>query len=179
MKPIVINFFGEPSSGKSTAATYVFSKLKMNGVNCEYVSEFAKDKVYDLADEPFKHQEYLFGKQSYRMGRVKDKVDVIVTDSPLLLSVIYNVNKEVLDDSFDEVVLKMFDSYNNKNYFLIRNHEYKNEGRLQDEEQSKVIKEKINYILDYHNIDYIKVLSCVSVYDKIINDIMEELKDEQ
>lgn len=42
-KQIVVNFLGEPSCGKSTAATYVFSKLKMLGISCEYVSEFAKD----------------------------------------------------------------------------------------------------------------------------------------
>ena len=44
-KPVVVNLLGEPGCGKSTAATYIFSMLKMLGINCEYVSEFVKDKV--------------------------------------------------------------------------------------------------------------------------------------
>ena len=59
-KQIVINFLGEPSCGKSTAATYVFSRLKMLGISCEYVSEFAKDKVYEENETVVRHQEYVF-----------------------------------------------------------------------------------------------------------------------
>lgn len=85
MDTIVINLFGEPSVGKSTCAMDITSKLKRNGINAEYVSEFAKDKVYENNDEIFKHQEYIFGKQSFKMGRVKDKVQVMIVDSPLIL----------------------------------------------------------------------------------------------
>ena len=41
---IVINLCGSPGAGKSTGAAYVFSQLKMAGVNAELVTEFAKDK---------------------------------------------------------------------------------------------------------------------------------------
>jgi len=44
---IVVNFFAPPGHGKSTFAALVFSKLKMLGVNCELVSEFAKDMVWE------------------------------------------------------------------------------------------------------------------------------------
>ena len=44
-KCIVINLFGVPSAGKSTGAAYIFSRLKMAGVNAELVTEFAKDLV--------------------------------------------------------------------------------------------------------------------------------------
>lgn len=62
METIVINLFGEPSAGKSTCAMDITAQLKRNGINAEYVSEFAKDKVYENNGEVFKHQEYLFGK---------------------------------------------------------------------------------------------------------------------
>ena len=93
MNTIVVNLFGEPSAGKSTAAMDITARLKRNGINAEYVSEFAKDKLYEQNSEVFKHQEYIFGKQSFKMGRVRDKVQVIVVDSPLVLSIIYNQNK--------------------------------------------------------------------------------------
>lgn len=74
LNTIVINLFGEPGAGKSTAAMDITARLKRKGINAEYVSEFAKDRVYENNGEVFKHQEYLFGKQSFKMGRVRDKV---------------------------------------------------------------------------------------------------------
>ena len=53
---LIVNFFGPPGSGKSTAAAYVFSKLKMAGVNAEIVTEYAKDKVWEENNEVFKNQ---------------------------------------------------------------------------------------------------------------------------
>ena len=53
----------------------------MNNVDCELVTEFAKDKVWEESTEVFKCQPYIFAKQLFRQSRVKDKVDVIVTDS--------------------------------------------------------------------------------------------------
>ena len=42
---LIMNLYGGPGSGKSTGAAYIFSMLKMVGVDAEYVTEFAKDKV--------------------------------------------------------------------------------------------------------------------------------------
>lgn len=85
---LVVNLFGVPGAGKSTGATYIFSKLKLAGINAELITEFAKDKVWEENSVIFQpdNQAHIFGKQFYRMNRCKDKVEVIVTDSPLLLS---------------------------------------------------------------------------------------------
>lgn len=87
---IVVNLFGVPGAGKSTGAAYIFSQLKMKGINAELITEFAKDKAWENNTEAIKNQAYLFGKQSYRMSRCREKVDVLVTDSPLPLSILYN-----------------------------------------------------------------------------------------
>ena len=78
--PIIISLFGPPGCGKSTCAAYCFAKLKMLGVNCELVSEFAKDKVWEQNNEALSNQIYIFAKQYYRITRCANKVDVIVTD---------------------------------------------------------------------------------------------------
>lgn len=176
MDTIVVNLFGEPSVGKSTCAMDITVKLKRKGINAEYVSEFAKDKLYENNGEVFKHQEYLFGKQSFKMGRVKNKVQVMVVDSPLILNIVYNQDK-ILGEEFNRTVLNVFNSYNNKNYLLTRNHSYENEGRFQNEEEAKEVREQIIKKLIEFNIDYELIdsseESCEYIADKIAKEIKE------
>ena len=81
---ILVNLFGSPGTGKSTGAAYIFSQLKMRGINAELVTEFAKDKVWEESKAVFNNQAYIFGKQYFRISRCADKVDVVITDSPRL-----------------------------------------------------------------------------------------------
>ena len=178
MKTIAINLFGEPGAGKSTAAMDITARLKRKGINAEYVSEFAKDKVYENNGEVFKHQEYLFGKQSFKMGRVRDKVQVMVVDSPLLLCIVYN-NDETLGHDFDETVWNMFNSYTNRNYLLTRNHTYENEGRFQNEEESLEVRKQIVNALDSMNIPYSFSTSSEIDCEIIANKIAEEIRENE
>lgn len=178
MKTIVVNLFGEPSAGKSTAAMDITARLKRKGINAEYVSEFAKDKVYENNGEVFKHQEYMFGKQSFKMGRVKDKVEVMVVDSPLILSIVYN-NDEILGNDFNRAVLNMFNSYNNKNYLLTRNHTYENEGRFQNENEALLVRTQIMNMLEEYDIDYDIATSSEKDCERIVNDIVKEIRENE
>ena len=106
---LVVNMFGAPGAGKSTGAAYIFSKLKMAGVNAELVTEFAKDKVWEGSKAVFDNQAYIFGKQYFRISRLQGKVDVVITDSPILLSSFY-AHDDVLGDEFDKLCTKVFRS---------------------------------------------------------------------
>lgn len=178
MNTIVINLFGEPGAGKSTAAMDITARLKRKGINAEYVSEFAKDKVYENNGEVFKHQEYLFGKQSFKMGRVRDKVQVMVVDSPLILSIIYN-NNEYLDDNFYKTVENVFNSYDNRNYLLTRKHTYEDEGRFQNEEEALEVRKQIIRALDTMNISYNFATSSDIDCKIIANKIAEEIRENE
>lgn len=179
MKTIVVNLFGEPSVGKSTAAMDITAELKRAGINAEYVSEFAKDKVYEHNEEVFAHQEYLFGKQSFKMGRVNGQVQVIVTDSPLLFNVLYNNDSEILGDEFNKVVVRMFHSYDNRNYVLTRCHKYENEGRRQTEEESTEVRCELLDLLKSLNIQYECCTSSTEDCMKIVNKIAKEIKENE
>ena len=172
---LVINLFGVPGAGKSTGAAYIFARLKMLGINTELVTEFAKDKVWENNTEVFKNQAYLFGKQSYRLSRCKDKVDCIVTDSPLPLSIFYN-NDPSLTENFNKSVMDVFHSYNNINYLLLRTKPYNPTGRHQSEEESDALKEPMVKLLKKRNIPYFEINGEIEVYDKIINDVIMHWK---
>ena len=131
----LINLFGQPGAGKSTLAAYVFAKLKMMGINCELVTEFAKDKVWEKNNEALSNQIYIFAKQYYRITRCVGKVDVIITDSPLFLSPFYNKDPDI-DEPLKELVSKIVAKYDNLNYFLRRVKKYNPVGRLQTEAES-------------------------------------------
>lgn len=178
MKTLVINLFGEPSAGKSTAAMDITSRLKRKGINAEYVSEFAKDKVYENNGEVFKHQEYLFGKQSFKMGRVRDKVQVMVVDSPLILCIIYN-NDHILGEDFNKTVLNVFNSYENRNYLLTRRHTYENEGRFQNEEEALAVRNRIISKLQELNISYSISSSSEDDCEEIVNNIVKEINNNE
>ena len=178
MNTIVINLFGEPGAGKSTAAMDITARLKRKGINAEYVSEFAKDKVYENNGEVFKHQEYLFGKQSFKMGRVRDKVQVMVVDSPLILCIVYN-NDEKLGHDFDESVWNMFNSYDNRNYLLTRKHTYEDAGRFQNEKEALDVRKQIVNALDSMNISYHNATSSELDCEIIANKIAEEIRENE
>ena len=174
---IVINLFGAPGAGKSTGAAYIYSKLKMLGVNAELVTEFAKDKVWEQSKAVFENQIYIFGKQNFRLSRLKDKVDVAITDSPLLLSGFYGQNDESLGDEFDILVAKIFNSYPSINLFIDRVKPYNPAGRFQNECESNLIHEQLLEYLNNHNIYCEHYNGDFKGYDAIIEKIHKYLKE--
>ena len=172
---IVINLFGVPSAGKSTGAAYILAQLKMKGINAELVTEYAKDKVWENNEEVFKHQAYLFGKQSYRIGRCRDKVDVIVTDSPLPLNIFYNKDP-VLGEDFNRTVMNVFNSYDNLNYLLLRVKPYNPIGRHQNEEESNALKQPMVNLLNSRNIKYTEHNGDLEGYEEIIADVLRYME---
>lgn len=167
---LVVNLFGAPGAGKSTGAAYIFSQLKMLGVNAELVTEFAKDKVWENNTEVLSNQTYVFGKQHFRISRCANKVDVIVTDSPLLLSAIYN-RSELLGEDFNNLVAKIFKSYNSVNYFIERSKPYNPVGRLQTEQESDGIANEIKAMLERYDVPFFEIAGNTRGYDTVVEHI--------
>lgn len=172
--PIIVNLCGAPGAGKSTGASYVFSQLKMAGVNAELVTEFAKDKVWEETHAPFENQMYMFAKQWFRITRCENKVDVIVTDSPLILSIIYQTDPR-LGQEFNDLVMKIFNSYDNMSYFLRRVKPYNPVGRFQTESESDALSEKIKSTFNKIGISLTEIDGCTEGYDRIVRDVLERL----
>ena len=170
-KSIVITLFAGPGAGKSTGATYIFSKLKMAGVDAEYVSEFAKDKVWEENERVFHKQFYITGKQAWKIARCNGKVDVIITDSPILLGAMYcDDNPELISGIKYE-----FKKYSNLNFFIERVKSYNPNGRNQTFDEAKKIDKETLKFLDSCNESYAIIDGDQKGYDKAVNLILKAI----
>lgn len=173
MNTLVINLFSGPGVGKSTTAAMVFAKLKMNGVDCEMALEFAKEKVWEESFKTMDDQIYIFGKQLHKIWRLNNKVQVIICDSPLPNSIVYDKEDS---EPFHALVLEQFDKFNNRNFFIKRGTDYVENGRLQTLEEARKIDEKVLSILTENHIPY-TTLSIDKASDTIVETILNELKE--
>lgn len=171
-RTLIVNLLGGAGAGKSTGAAYIFSQLKLKGIEVELVTEFAKDKVWENANEALDNQAYVFGQQYHRISRVYNKVDVIITDSPLILSMIYNSKKPPLDKYFNDMVLNVFKWYPSANYFIERVKPYNNNGRIHTEKESNEVADLIKDVLNKNYINYEVIPGNKEGYDKIVQYIM-------
>lgn len=177
MDTLVVNLIGAPGCGKSTLMAIIFGKLKCMGINVEMVTEFAKELVYENRKDTMKDELYIFAKQAHRLFIVKNKVDVIITDRPLLLTVVYNNRYSDGSKELNNLVLKTFNEYNNLNFNLKRINKYIPIGRVETEKESDEIAAELTKILDNNHIKYINTNSKEENIEYIIDVILENLKN--
>jgi len=174
---LVVNLFGGPAAGKSTTAAGVFSLLKLHDVECELVTEFAKDLVWEERYKAFGDQHYIFGEQHHRMWCLLDNVDVMIADSPLMLSTIYRL--ETLSKSFTQTVIDVVNSFNNLNIFLNRTRRYNPNGRNETEDEAKKLDVLIQDILTKYSMSYKEVPSSHHGINKVVQLVLNRLNIEQ
>lgn len=136
-KTLIVNFIAGSGAGKSTNSARLFSMLKDLNVETELVTEYVKDMVWEGRNKIFECQPYIFGKQLYRLQRVVDKVDVVITDRPIFLDIAYDPEQ---DEDFRKYILKKFNQFNNLNIYLNRVKPFNPNGR-----NEKNIDEAITY----------------------------------
>jgi len=149
-----ICLIGGPGVGKSTIAAGLFYELKAARVSCELVTEVAKDYVWEETPKLLENQIHVFAEQYRRQWRLLDKVEYVITDSPLILNSIYfDYYLTMLGDSskftkpyialsrrfFDETFLQ----FNNVNFFIKRSVDYEGEGRNQSAAEAVNIDQQI------------------------------------
>jgi len=171
---LVVNFYGGPGISKSTMAASVFSSLKWDNIDCELVAEYAKDLVWESRHITLQDQIYIFGKQHHHIFRLLGQVDVIVTDSPLLLTSIYdheyrsNLNRLVIDEHL---------KCNNLNFLLKRKKEYNPNGRLHTLNEAINIDNEIKSFLVTHCVNFIEVDGCKEQVENICRSVKNKVEN--
>lgn len=171
-----ICLYGGPGCGKSTTAAGVFHQLKVRGYNVEHVPEYIKDWAYEGRVPKSFQQNYIFAKQMNREDVLFPHVDLIVTDSPLLMNTVYSKKYNFEGWSLLVQMAMLWEKhFPGLHLFLDRkNIAYRQEGRYQDEDGAHEMDRLIREMLDEH-LDY----DCVDAYDldAIVDHVVARLED--
>lgn len=168
----VVNLLGGPSSTKSTTAAGVFYELKSLGYKVEYVSEFAKDLVWEERYQTLKDDQlYVLGEQNHRLHRLRNKVDWVITDTSLLLSLIYGDENWPATTTLRKLSLEVYNTYDNINYFIERPDTFEKIGRVHNLQQSLEIDNQIKQLMQDNNISY----TCVKAGKLAVDTIAHEI----
>ncbi len=164
----VINLYGGPGSGKSTVAAGLFYQMKMKHMKVELVTEYAKDLVYaNQLESMLDQQEYIFATQNNRQHRLRNVVDWVITDSPLLLGLTYVNAAWVCVKPFNDLVFCTYNSYDNINIYLQRPAEFQEYGRAHNLQESREI--------DLTIIDMLKKCKIEIDYFQVDEDIVDNI----
>ncbi len=172
METWFINLFGGPGVGKSTVAAAVFAELKKQGYECELITEYAKDKIWAEHEAILNDQLYIFAKQHNRVWRVNKKVEFAITDSPLLLSLVY-ANEKDNTGPFRDLVFERFARYNNCNIFIERNVPYSNIGRVQQTEKEAMAVDVVLKNLLQNSVGYINMKYDERLINRIVGVVLD------
>lgn len=168
----VINFFAGPGAGKSTTAARLFTELKIRGIKCELVTEFAKDLTWEQRSLTLSNQLYILAKQHHRMFRVyAHGVDYVITDSPLLLGLHYaklSANADYIS-KLRPLILHLHNETPTVNFFIERTKPYQQYGRSQNEEEARGADDSLRNILTNENIPFTSVHTGPEGMGKILN----------
>jgi predicted RNA-binding Zn-ribbon protein involved in translation (DUF1610 family) len=157
----IINIYGGPCIGKSSTSAFIYYLLKKNKFSAELVQEYVKEWAWeDRKIKPF-DQIYFFAKQVRKESMLFGKVDFIITDSPVLLSLAYI--KRVCDPEIaaglEQTARAFYEvsprhGVHHVHVMLKRNGKFNSNGRFHSEEESIKIEGEVIELLKSIGFEY-------------------------
>lgn len=175
----IVNLFGGPGIGKSSIANGLTYKLKKKHISCDNPYEFPKVLAWDENHSAIKDQLYVLANQHRGIVKSFGKVDYIILDSPIILSLVYkSIYKgseypaTLYGDSFDKMVLDIHNQYDTLNILLKRTEgDFNQKERYQTIDESKMLDDEIEKTLVKNNIPYVTI----EVGEDTVNNILKLL----
>ncbi len=176
----IICLYGGPNAGKTTTMLGLAYNFKKNGITAETNPEYVKDWVWEERKIRPGDQTYFFAKMA-RNERVymENGVEVIVTDSPLILTHFYGLKYDQFERQ-SNTSLTMLKHHHEvcKHYGFKVDHyvvncqkPYDPKGRYQDEATARSYDQEIEDMLNSVGIKYQKVVADGS--DMVIAEIVK------
>jgi len=175
-KTICVNFFAGAGAGKSTMATTLHSILKMHNINSEYTGEYAKDLAWEGRLALRKNGLKIFAEQHNKQFRLYGQVDCIISDSPLLLTIVY---RESMDTLLNALALQEFRKYDNLNFYVTRVKPYIPKGRKETAKGASKIDVKVLDMLKNEQIPFEEVEGTAEGANHVIVIVLKKLNVSQ
>ncbi len=174
---VLVQFFGGPGSGKSSIAYKLAGELKSQHINCELVTEVAKDVTWEQNFHQLKNQFFITAKQFDRIRRVEDKVDVVIMDSGLLQNVPY-IKDERYKDEVIQIMKNLHHSYKTINFFVHRPIDsYDTNGRKEGWEESMKIDNETLALLKEEKVKVFEISHSELTLDTVASIVIDTLND--
>ena len=169
---------GCPSSGKTSLSAKLFAQLKAMDLNAEYTSEYVKGWAWEGKKVGPFDQFYIFGKETHNQSRLFDKVDFIISDSPVMLTAFYHYFYNG-NEALNEVCHNFYNLAEEAgvevvNFFLPRKKKYVAKGRYQTQEEADALAFQLKEWLNKEEYEY-TILECPD--KERINVVLEKLKE--
>lgn len=177
-----VGIIGAPCAGKSLTTAEIYARCKLLGIKTGHVKEYIAElfnqgwNMESVAD-----QLLIYHEQLHREENFPEETEVVITDSPVLLSYFYGllnakhtVHDEVILSKLYSLFLSNLDRYDLL-VLLERAHEYENDGtRQQSECEANQIHTYLMHMLDMHGVKY-EVVPSINAADTIIKTITENV----
>lgn len=160
----IICLYGGPGSGKSTTCAGLYAFLKMMGVDAEMNREYVKNWVWEKRKINPGDQTYFFAKMAkVERSLMSSNVEVIITDSPLILTHYYGLIYDPLEKISNTSLMLLqhhhktcqYYGYKVEHYFIGRgDRPYNPNGRFQTLEEAKDIDTDLRLFLNKIGIRY-------------------------
>lgn len=150
---LIINLIGASGVGKSTLAAGLYYEMKLDGYNVALVKEYAEELNREQNNTALHNQPLVTITQHHRHLVLNNTTDVIITDSPIVLGVLYdNTAHKGLQDFY----IQLFKSEHHLNFLLLRCPDipYHKDGRKHNLEESNKNHKLLVELLDANQVNY-------------------------
>lgn len=162
----VINLFAGPGAGKSTTAAGLFFHMKIAGYKVELVREYAKELHYREDWLALTDQLQVSREQLRRQTELRNKVDWAITDSPILLGLVYG-GREIR--GFEKRLLQSYRSFDNVNFVVNRVKPYQPYGRRQSEASARNVDSEVKQLLAKYELSWTPIDGDERAPQRILN----------
>ena len=183
----ILSLYGGPGSGKSTSAAFMFAMFKHAGTNAELVREYVKDNwAWEKRPIGEFDQLYFLAKQMRREYTLLDKVDFVVTDSPVWMASYYAekyceayIRHSVLSSALGYYEQTKKRGHRHVHVWVKRSKPYNPAGRYQTETEARAIDGELRAFLEERGIPLVEVSSDPESLTEFVSRICAEVVNER